>query len=120
MAPKVELNHAAGKVGASPKRFRKRFLLLGLAFALVLPTFRPAFHLAKTAWTDVNELAPPQKGYVDDASRLNQTPVAEVWEIPHDTDAAEKQLAALLKRAEVEHLKVSITGARHTMGGHTI
>ncbi len=59
-------------------------------------------------------------GMADDASRRNSSSVAEVWPIPRDPKAAEAQLRALLARAREQHLKVSIAGARHTMGGHTI
>ena len=57
---------------------------------------------------------------VDDASRLNQTMVAEVWEIPVLGADPEEQLRGLLARARDEGLRVSIAGARHSMGGHTI
>src|SRR5437763_8279621 len=57
---------------------------------------------------------------VDDASRLNATRVAEVWDIPTDPAAAEAQLRDLLRRARQEGRKVSVAGARHSMGGHTI
>jgi FAD/FMN-containing dehydrogenase len=59
-------------------------------------------------------------GFADDASRLNQTPVAEIWSIPADSATAETQLRNLLRRAREERLGVAIAGARHSMGGHTI
>src|SRR5438045_1283791 len=62
----------------------------------------------------------PPPAFRDDASRLNRTRVAEVVDIPGDPVAAEAQLRALLKQARTQGLKVSIAGAKHTMGGHTI
>jgi FAD/FMN-containing dehydrogenase len=62
--------------------------------------------------------SPP--GYVDDASRLNSTHVAEIWSIPAEPEAAEIQLRELLRHAAADHLPVAIAGARHSMGGHTI
>lgn len=59
-------------------------------------------------------------GYADDASRLNPTQVKEVWTIPADPTEAEEQLRLLLARAANDGLKVSIAGAGHTMGGHTL
>jgi FAD/FMN-containing dehydrogenase len=108
---------------ASVRRiFIKRFLAgLGLLFLLLLVLFaRPVFHLVKTAWSDRNEITPLPPGKIDDASRLDETPVAKTWEIPTDREAAEKQLAQLLQFARMNHLKVSIAGARHSMGGHVI
>jgi FAD/FMN-containing dehydrogenase len=60
------------------------------------------------------------QGYVDDMSRLNRTHVAEVWDIPDDPAEAERQLRRLLQHARRDNLRVSIAGARHSMGGHTI
>jgi FAD/FMN-containing dehydrogenase len=66
----------------------------------------------------VSDNLPP--GYVDDMSRLNKTHVAEVWDVAADPAEAEQQLRDLLLRARRDRLRVSIAGARHSMGGHTI
>jgi FAD/FMN-containing dehydrogenase len=91
-------------------------LLLG---ALCLVT-RPGLHLLTVAFRDVDDLLPLPSGYLDDASRMNAIRVAEVWKIPEKPAEAEKQLAELLARAAQQKLNVSIAGARHTMGGHTL
>src|SRR5438046_6537118 len=57
---------------------------------------------------------------VDDASRLNRTNVAEILKVPADPAEAEQQLREVLRRARAKRLKVSIAGAGHSMGGHTI
>jgi len=51
---------------------------------------------------------------------LNLTQVAERWAVPEDATDAEAQLRTLLARAKEKNLPVSIAGARHSMGGHTI
>ena len=81
---------------------------------------KPAIHLIRTIFRDsaVPEATPP--GYVDDASRLNQTKVAEVWQIPVDSQNPEGQLADLLKRAQADKLRVSVAGARHSMAIRSI
>ncbi len=100
---------------------RKICIGLGLlASLLVLLAARPVFHIIRTIRNDRNEIIPPPNGTTDDASRLNQTNIAEIWKVPANADAAEVQLAALLQYARTNHLKVSIAGARHSMGGHTI
>lgn len=109
----------------SPARFRswrhrwKRAAVLGFGL-LLLFCARPTLHLLTAAWNDRNELEPAVPGQVDDASRLNQTSVAEIVDIHVDVDRAEEQLAELLQRARRDGLRVSIAGARHSMGGHTI
>ena len=109
-------------MGNAGRKFIKRFLLgLGVLFLLLLVLVaRPACHLIKTAWNDRNEIAPATPGRINDASRLDETRVAKIWEMPADLKDAEKQLAGLLEYARTNHLKVSIAGARHSMGGHVI
>jgi FAD/FMN-containing dehydrogenase len=99
----------------------KRFYGIALVFVVIIVLVgRPAFHLTKTIWNDVDEIHAEPNGTVNDASRQNQTPVAETWKVPSDAATAEQQLAQLLHRARTNHLHVSIAGARHSMGGHTI
>jgi FAD/FMN-containing dehydrogenase len=90
-------------------------LLLGGCFIV-----RPAFHLARTWWNDKDEVTPAPAGHVDDASRLNETRVAEVWDIPAGPADAERQLREVLHRARDRGLRVAIAGSKHSMGGHTI
>jgi FAD/FMN-containing dehydrogenase len=95
-----------------------------LAFwAVALVSFsacRPAAHLVRTAWNDRDTRVPTPAGFADDASRMNRTAVAETWHVPADAAEAERQLVALVARARREGLAVSIAGARHSMGAHTI
>lgn len=102
---------------------RKRWVFVLVAIGMLILAgllARPAMHLLRTASRDAVQLDRPPAGYVDDASRLNQTEIAEVWEVPVDHEDPEGQLAELLARARTKGLQVSIAGARHTMGGHTI
>lgn len=112
---------AAIKSGKRRIFWRRIFLcLILLLLLLAILLAHPVFHLARTAWYDRNEMVPVPGGKANDASRLEETSVAQTWEIPNDPDAAEKQLASLLEYARTNHLKISIAGARHSMGGHTI
>lgn len=105
------------------KRLRRRqpwsIAIVVIVFAVGL-FGRPVWHLVTTVANDVDAVEPLLPGHLDDASRLNVTAIAELWSIPADTDEAEAQLAALLKRAAEDDLPVAIAGSRHTMGGHTI
>lgn len=106
----------------SSSTWRHRWLrgaALGAALALAFCA-RPAWHLIRVTLKDRNELQATPPGQVDDASRLNQTPVAEVFDVPVERARMEEQLAALLERARREQRRVCVAGARHSMGGHTI
>jgi FAD/FMN-containing dehydrogenase len=104
------------------RKFWKRIYFgLALIFLLLLVLVaHPIFHLVKTAWNDRNQIVPTAPGKINDASRLDETSVAKIWKIPAAEKAAESQLAELLQFARTNHLKVSIAGARHSMGGHVI
>lgn len=103
---------------------RRKRLAIRAVFVVVVAFValfgRPIFVVTRAAWRDRDGIAPLPPGVVDDAGRLSQTKVAEVWQIPADLATAEEQLRGLLKRAQSEKLPVSIAGARHSMGGHTI
>lgn len=104
------------------KRMKRRLAVTALAVVLIVLALigRPAFYVLRAVWRDRDDIAALPAGEVDDAGRLSRAKVAEVWTIPADPATAETQLRALLLRATVEKLPVSVAGARHTMGGHTI
>jgi FAD/FMN-containing dehydrogenase len=93
-------------------------LLLFAGCTVVVGT--PTYLIVNSWWHDRPDRTPPPAGHVDDAGRLNETRVAEVWHIPADRAAAEAQLQELLGRARAEKLGVAIAGAKHSMGGHVI
>lgn len=99
---------------------RVRWLLLVLALVAAVAVAVPVVYVLSSAARDVDEREELPPGWVDDASRLNRTEVAEVWRVPVDAENPEEQLARLLARARAEGRRVSIAGARHSMGGHTI
>ena len=55
-----------------------------------------------------------------DFSRLTTAKGSEVFTPPRDPAAATRQLRDLIQRAAAEHRKISVAGARHSMGGHTL
>lgn len=99
---------------------RLHLLPLGLLVLVAIALAPPAIHLARTALHDEPSLAPTSPGHAEDASRLNATPIFEIWHMPTSPQAAEQQLVKLLERARRDQLPVTIAGAKHSMGGHTI
>lgn len=99
---------------------RRRLWLVaaGLVALPLLLLARPLLHLALTTAHDQDGRSPTPAGHADDASGLSLTPVAEV--VPVDAARAERQLVDVLRTARERRLRVSIAGARHSMGGHTI
>jgi len=101
---------------------RRRWLAILSLFVIgmLAVSFRPAFHLIRTAINDRNELKPLPSGTADDASRLNATHVTKICDVPADDPEAERQLRQLLQEARTQKLCISIAGFRHSMGGQTI
>jgi FAD/FMN-containing dehydrogenase len=101
---------------------RRRILLgsLGGLAVLLLLCGRPAWHLARTAAADRSDRRPIAAGSADDASRLEESAVERIVEIPADPVEAERQLADLVRAARAGGSRISIAGARHSQGGHTI
>ena len=106
--------------GSFPRRWT--VLTVGLVVVAILAGVmaRPLWHISRAAIANRHAPQPTPAGFADDASRLNRTPVAATFAVPADSAAAEAQLIALIDRARRDHLRVSIAGARHSMGGHTI
>ena len=108
------------KQGSS--RMRKKILtvLAIILIAAALFVARPVLFLANVWWHDGKTARPMPAAGTDDASRLNPSSPAEVIRVAAEPAEAERQLSDLVKRAAREGRHVSIVGAQHAMGGHTL
>ncbi|MBO0783984.1 MAG: FAD-binding protein, partial [Ktedonobacteraceae bacterium] len=77
------------------------------------------FHLLRARFSDWDERKPLPAGFIDDASRLNQTRIAEIVTPSHSGGSVEDQLRRHVQHARDKKLPLSIAGTRHTMGGQT-
>lgn len=92
--------------------------MVALAFlALVAP---PAIFLGNVWLHDASAPLKPAAPGANDASFLDPRTPGEVIPVEDDPAAAEKQLAALVRRAAAEGRRIAISGAHHTMGGHAL
>lgn len=105
---------------ASVRRRKVLWATMGAGLLLAAFVARPVLFLVRTAMRDRADPAVLPAGQLDDASRLNATPVAEFWAMPADPDEAVNALRDLLERARREGRPVSIAGARHSMGGQSL
>jgi FAD/FMN-containing dehydrogenase len=103
---------------------RLKKLLVGLALLIVLTIAciigPPALFLTRVWLNDSPAALPVPSAGTNDASRLNATQPAEVIAVATTPIEAERQLVALIRRATDQHLRISISGAHHSMGGHTL
>lgn len=98
---------------------KKYFWIIGLLTVIIFLSV-PTFHILKTKWTESDKTQTIPNGYTNDASQLNLTKVDTIIQVPNDKKEIESQLKGILKYAKENNLKISIAGARHSMGGHTI
>ena len=76
-------------------------------------------HFLQRARENGNDLKPIPAGFTDDASRLNQTRIAEIYAPSNHEEAFEDLLRTFLQRVRSRKTPLSIAGTRHTMGGQT-
>jgi FAD/FMN-containing dehydrogenase len=98
---------------------KKRLWIIGLLTIIIFLSV-PTFHILKTKWTESDKTHTIPNGFTNDASQLNLTKVDTIIQVPNDKLEIESQLKDILKYAKENKLKISIAGARHSMGGHTI
>lgn len=80
----------------------------------------PVFHILKTKWNEEDIPIEIPEGYINDASQLNLTKVDTIIQVLSEKKDIEAQLKNVLTYAKGNDLKISIAGAKHSMGGHTI
>jgi hypothetical protein len=95
-------------------------LACGVVASAAIFLARPVIFLAGVWASDQAYALPDPEPGKSDFSRLEENTPKEVIAISTDKRAADEQVAALILRAKTESLHVSISGARHSMGGHTL
>jgi FAD/FMN-containing dehydrogenase len=98
---------------------KKKLWIIGLLTLIIFMSI-PTFHILKTKWDEKNVSNEIPKGFTNDASQLNLTKVDTIIQVPNNKKEIEIQLKNVLKYAKENNLKISIAGAKHSMGGHTI
>lgn len=93
------------------------WILLSLLLAVALP---PLGFLGCVAWRENGENLAALRSGRNDASRLSEAKPDEVIAVEAEGCAAEQQIAELVRKASRERRVVSIAGASHSMGGHTL
>lgn len=98
---------------------KRYFFILGIVVIFIFISI-PVIHVLKTKWSEPDLKNDIPEGYTNDASQLNITRIDTLIKVPASKPEIENQLREILKYAKEKHLKISIAGARHSMGGHTI
>ena len=99
---------------------KKKYIWISVIFLVILFIAVPVCHVLKTKWSESDQKTDIPNGYTNDASQLNLTKVDTIIKVPNDKTEMVNQLKEILKYAQKNNLKISIAGAQHSMGGHTI
>lgn len=91
-------------------------LTLGLIVFISIPTF----HFFKTYLSEDNVKVEIPRGYTNEASGLSLTKVDSIIDVPNSRVEIIEQLKEILKYSKTNKIPISITGAKHSMGGHTM
>jgi FAD/FMN-containing dehydrogenase len=102
------------------KKITIRKILLSIIILALLIVARPVGFLIYTNYRDQKIVTREKTGYTNDASHLSETKTGQVVKVLQGPDEAARQIAQLVKQAKAEGKKISIAGAQHSMGGHTI
>jgi FAD/FMN-containing dehydrogenase len=97
----------------------KRILLFILLIILILVA-RPTWHILYTWYKDPAPASQTKGGYANDAGKQSETRVDTIIKVAVGRHAAEEQLVQIIKQAAATGKKISIAGAQHSMGAHTI
>ncbi|HYF02898.1 MAG TPA: FAD-dependent oxidoreductase, partial [Patescibacteria group bacterium] len=102
--------------------YKKRILIpLAIIVVLVATIAIPASHVLNSYIDDTAKTSESSsRKYINDASGLNRTKVDTIISVKNRPQEIRKQLRDIIRRANADNKKISIAGARHSMGGHVI
>ena len=99
---------------------KRRHIIYLLIFGLAIFISIPAFHLIKTYLNEDNVKPITPKGFTNDASGLSLTKVDSIIDVPKSKVEIIEQLKEILNYSRLNKIPISIAGAKHSMGGHTM
>jgi len=104
----------------STTRKKIKWIVLTLLLGLIVFLSLPIVHLYKTYLKDQETGETIPYGYTNDESHLNLYPVDSIVSAAESKEDLLVQIRSLIEYAKEKQLPISIAGAKHSMGGHTI
>lgn len=99
---------------------KKRYIFYILIFGLLIFILIPICHIGKTYLNEEDIIKQNPKGYTNDASGLSLTKVDSIVDVPKSKAEMIQQLKDIITYSKSHHIPISIAGAQHSMGGHTM
>lgn len=98
----------------------KKHIFYLLIFGLIIFIAIPVLHLFKTYINEDHIKPTTPIGFTNDASGLSLTKVDSIINVPNSKIEIVKQLKEILEYSKSNKIPISIAGAQHSMGGHTM
>lgn len=99
---------------------KRKHVFYLLAFGLLIFISIPTFHLLKTYLNEDDIVTEIPIGYTNDASGMNLLKVDSIIEVSKSNVEIINQLRLILNYSKQKKIPISIAGAKHSMGGHTM
>lgn len=99
---------------------KKRYIFYILIFGLLIFILIPLCHIAKTYLDEDGIITQNPRGYTNDASGLSLTKVDSIIDVPNSKAEMIRQLKDIIAYSKLNNVPISIAGAQHSMGGHTM
>lgn len=99
---------------------KKKHVIILMFLVMIALISIPTIHFFKTKFKETDFESIELKGYINDESHLNSTKIDSIIQVPNDKEELKIQLREIINYAQKKHLQLSISGARHSMGGHTM
>ena len=102
------------------RRSRRKRLLLIVAMVVLAPVAIVTIFLVTEMLTDSDQRVPLRPGTSNDASGLEEAKLRGIHRCEGSFDEVVRNLRGVLRDSVKQSVAVSIGGARHSMGGHSI
>ena len=99
---------------------KKKHIIYAVLFVVIAFVSFPFIHLSKTYLQEDKSLVKIPTGFTNDASLLNLTKIDSIFNAPQSEKESIEQLKYVFNYAKTKKIPISIAGAKHSMGGHTM
>ena len=103
-----------------PNKMKKKHIFYLVALLLTAIISSPFIFLSKTYLQEDNVNRTIPQGFTNDASQLSLTKIDSIFDVPNSETESINQLKYVFEYAKNKNIPISIAGAKHSMGGHTM
>jgi len=99
---------------------KRKHIFYLVILGLIIFVSIPVVHIFRTYLNEGNVQVQTPKGYINDASGMNATKIHSIIDVPNTKTEIVNQLKEIIEYSKINNIPISIAGAKHSMGGHTM